>query len=505
MKRIAIILLFILGIFFLNLLPSCDGLDENYSTNPTYRLSFSTDTLSFDTVFSSVGSTTRQFMIYNKNQEALNIESIMLASGEATGFRINVDGRKGSSFTDVGILAEDSMYVFVEVTVDPNGSDQPLLIQDSVLFTVNGIRQTVLLEAYGQDVHLVKGGMTIHQDSTLTADRPYLIYDSLVIAPNVDLTIEPGAIFYMHNQANLIVHGSMNAVGTLDEPITFRGDRLDYILNDVLPYDRTPGQWGGITFASESYDNVWDHVIVRNGSTGIVCELSTLDQPKLTIDNSQITNMDGDLLIAINCDITATNTEFSNAGGSVLTLIGGSYYFAHCTVANYMSLTQRDLSDVTSLDSKCLYLLSNTTVDGSGPYPIVKAYFDNCIIDGSYSAGDFFTSGEILLQADDDSEFDYLFNHCVLKAVETTGDHFEENLFNESSETLYRMTGGQSNKYVYDFRLASESTMGVGQADRSVTQNYPIDRYGVNRLTSEYGPTIGAYEYVPEETTDADE
>ena len=215
--------------------------------------------------------------------------------------------------------------------------------------------------------------------------------------------------------------------------------------------------------------------------------------------------MDGDLLIAINCDITATNTEFSNAGGSVLTLIGGSYYFAHCTVANYMSLTQRDLSSVTSLDSKCLYLLSNTTVDGSGPYPIVKAYFDNCIIDGSYSAGDFFTSGEILLQADDDSEFDYLFNHCLLKAVETTSDHFEENLFNESSETLYRMTGGQSNKYVYDFRLASESTMGVGQADRSVTQNYPIDRYGVNRLTSEYGPTIGAYEYVPEETTDADE
>ena len=82
------------------------------------------------------------------------------------------------------------MYVFVEVTVDPNGGNQPLLIQDSVLFTVNGIRQSVLLEAYGQDVNLYKGGVTITKDSILTANRPYLIYDSLVIAKGVSLNIE---------------------------------------------------------------------------------------------------------------------------------------------------------------------------------------------------------------------------------------------------------------------------------------------------------------------------
>ena len=192
MKRLTITL-FILATLLLNMLPACDGLDDHYSTNPTYRLSFSTDTLAFDTIFSTIGSTTRQFMIYNKNSEPLSIESIMLASGEATGFRMNVDGRKGSSFNNVGILANDSMYVFVEVTVDPNGGNQPLLIQDSVLFTVNGIRQSVLLEAYGQDVNLYKGGVTITKDSILTANRPYLIYDSLVIAKGVSLNIEKGA------------------------------------------------------------------------------------------------------------------------------------------------------------------------------------------------------------------------------------------------------------------------------------------------------------------------
>ncbi|EJW99407.1 hypothetical protein EVA_12486, partial [gut metagenome] len=108
---------FILTIIASVMMQACDGLDENYSTNPTHRLSFSTDTLSFDTVFSTIGSATKQFMIYNHNSDPLNIESIMLASGEATGFRINVDGRKGSNFNNVGILAKDSLYVLVEVTV----------------------------------------------------------------------------------------------------------------------------------------------------------------------------------------------------------------------------------------------------------------------------------------------------------------------------------------------------------------------------------------------------
>ncbi|MFS2884455.1 hypothetical protein [Parabacteroides distasonis] len=495
MKRLTITL-FILATLLLNMLPACDGLDDHYSTNPTYRLSFSTDTLAFDTIFSTIGSTTRQFMIYNKNSEPLSIESIMLASGEATGFRMNVDGRKGSSFNNVGILANDSMYVFVEVTVDPNGGNQPLLIQDSVLFTVNGIRQSVLLEAYGQDVNLYKGGVTITKDSILTVNRPYLIYDSLVIAKGVSLNIEKGATFYMHDKASLIVHGSMNALGTLDEPITFRGDRLDYILNDILPYDRTPGQWGGITFKADSYGNVWDNVIVRNGTSGVYCEPSTPDRPKIKINNSQITNMGSDLFFAINCDVIATNTEFSNAGGSVLTLVGGKYYFAHCTMANYMSLTKREMaSETVPLDSKCLYLLNNVTVDGNGPYPITQAYFDNCTIDGSY---------DVELKADGSTDFDYRFNHCALKAKESSSDHFKEVLFIKKTPS-YRKVGGKQNKYTYDFRPDSVSTTGVGKADPEITKNYPIDRYGVNRLTSSNGPTIGAYEFVQEETEDSNE
>ena len=181
MKKLAAPLL-ILFFIVLNLL-SCDGLDENYSNNPNHRLSFSVDTLSFDTVFTTIGSATKEFMIYNRNDQPLLISEIMLASGEETGFRINVDGRKGDHFQDVRIQADDSLYVFVEVTVNPNASNQPLLVDDSIIFTTNGVKQSVRLEAYGQNVNLYKNGLILTQDTHFTAERPYLIYDSLLFLP----------------------------------------------------------------------------------------------------------------------------------------------------------------------------------------------------------------------------------------------------------------------------------------------------------------------------------
>lgn len=490
MRRFSIHL-FILAIIAIVVMPACDGLDENYSTNPTHRLSFSTDTLSFDTVFSTIGSTTKQFMIYNTNSDPLNIESIMLASGEATGFRINVDGRKGSRFNNVGILAKDSMYVLVEVTVDPNGGDQPLLIEDSVLFTVNGIRQSVLLEAYGQDVNLMRGGIVIESDSTLRANRPYLVYDSVVVSSGARVNIEKGAIFYMHDKAKLVVEGSINALGTKDDPIVFRGDRLDYILSDLLPYDRTPGQWDGILFKSDSYDNILENVIVRNGISGLYFEPSSVERNKIRIVDSQITNMETDLLYALNCDITAINSEFSNACGNVITLVGGKYQFTHCTIANYMSLKKREFSNrIFPLESRTLYLINEAEItDGVNP-AIINARFDNCIIDGGFE--------DELSIKDEGSGFKHMFNHCLIKGKSRDGENFNGCEFIKRAPS-YRMLGSKADKYTFDFRPDSASSVMVGKADPEIVKSYPFDRYKVNRLTNEFGASIGAYEFVKDE------
>lgn len=491
MKRLPI--LFLLAFTLIcALLPACDGLDDNYSTNPNHRLSFSVDTLSFDTVFTTIGSATRQFMIYNNNSEALNIETVLLADGQNTGFRMNVDGRKGDRFDNLLILAKDSMYVFVEVTVNPNDKDQPLLIQDSVVFSVNGIRQSVLLEAYGQDVHLLKGGITFDKDTILSAKRPFLVYDNVTIAENTTVTLEKGLTAYMHNDARWIVSGTLIANGTEEEPITFRGDRLDFIIDDVFAYDRSPGQWGGIIFNPESYNNVLNYTVIRNGTSGINCLPASAEQPKLKIHNSQITNMDGNLLMAVNCQIEVVNTELSNAKDTLAGLYGGNYQFIHSTLANHMTIKSRTTSYTLALGN---IKQESDKVKFEGP---LNASFANCIIDGNNSAGKGAWEGEIRLNDSGSQDFSYSFNHCVLKTNGENSENNTDNIFITRSPS-FRALGGRDNKYQYDLRPDSATTVGVGKADPVIAAEYPTDRYGINRLNSEHGPAIGAYEFTPEE------
>ncbi|MDR2042155.1 MAG: hypothetical protein LBP98_07560 [Tannerella sp.] len=483
------------------ILAGCEGMND-YSANPDYRLRFSVDTLSFDTVFSSVGSVTKQFMVYNPNGEALRIESILLANAGKSGFRINVDGRRGDAFKDIDIWKKDSLYVSVEVTLIPSGVPRPFMIEDSILFYTNGVRQSVLLQACGQDVHLLKGGVTFTKDTVLRSDRPYLVYDSLTVAEGVTLTLDKGVGFYMHSQASLIVAGTLRVNGTQEEPVLFRGDRLDYIYAEiVLPYDRVPGQWRGIYFTPASFDNELNHVIIRNGLSGLVFRESTPERKKIDIRHSQITNMDDHLLVAINCRIEASDSEFSNSAGATVALIGGEYRFAHCTLANYKKIGKsRDLQ------SPCLILSNHLKSDGEEEkaYPLLQAGFDNCIIDGSFSADStrlyggelmFFTKEEGEEQGSD-ATFNYRFNSCLIKTARIENERFTGNLFVKSPS--YLKTATKEEGYEYDFRLADESA-GIGQADRSVSERFPVDRYGVSRLTGEAGPSIGAYEYVPSE------
>ena len=506
MKKITAPLLIIFTIL-LNLLAGCDGLDENYSTNPNHRLSFSTDTLSFDTVFTTIGSATKQFMVYNRNDQPLNIERVLQASPATSGFRINVDGRKGDNFDNVRIAAKDSMYIFVEVTVNPNGKDQPLVVEDSIVFFFNGVKQSVLLEAYGQDVNLIKGGKILVENTKLTADRPYLVYDSLTIDEGVTAEIEEGASFYMHDKAKIISKGTIIANGTMEKPIVFRGDRLDFILNDLLPYDRTPGQWEGIIFKQESFGNVFNNVIVRNGNNGIYCEASDPEKSKLKINNSQITNMDGFAFKAINSNIEATNSEFTNATADAVLLVGGKHGFTHCTIANYMTLNARNSANNGKAPSYTLRILNKGIDDNPVPYNLEQAYFDNCIIDGNHPVTKKQDEGELKIELEttiQSGNQNYQFNHCVIKRLEIKDDKFKDVIFiteNDKNKMEYRMTGGDKNKFMYDFRPAKETTPGVGKADLFVTQKYPVDRYGVNRLTND-GPDIGAYEYVPKEEED---
>jgi hypothetical protein len=113
MKYISIIaLLFILLTTF-----SCRK--DEIITDSSAKLSFSTDTLIVDTVFSTIGSTTRRIVVYNRNNQRINISTIAVAGGLNSQFRINVDGVSGNQHQNVEIEANDSLFIFVEVTIDP--------------------------------------------------------------------------------------------------------------------------------------------------------------------------------------------------------------------------------------------------------------------------------------------------------------------------------------------------------------------------------------------------
>ena len=171
--------------------------DADFSASPSLRLEFSCDTLKFDTLFSSIGSPTAVVKVYNRNSSSLRIKSVTTMSGGASGFRINVDGQYADEVRDVEIRRNDSMYVFVEATLDENGADIPLVVTDSLRFTLeSGVEQHISMLAYGRDVEVLKGKV-FEADGRIEKGY-YLVYDSLVVGRNSTITIDAGTILYFH-------------------------------------------------------------------------------------------------------------------------------------------------------------------------------------------------------------------------------------------------------------------------------------------------------------------
>ena len=231
--------------------------DEEFSTAPTDLLRFSTDSVNFDTVISGQPTNTRTFMVYNPNARSLRISRAFLGRGTESVFRVNIDGTflENGEASNFELYAEDSLRVFLEMTAPVSDSDEPVAVEDELTFVLeSGQTQSVTLTAYGQDVVVLKG-WTVTADTTLTAGRPYQVYDSLVVAPDVTLSLPAGARLYFHPDARLIVHGTLRAEGALGNEVMMRGDRMGNMFSNQ-PYDLIPGQWGGIVLTSGSYGNI---------------------------------------------------------------------------------------------------------------------------------------------------------------------------------------------------------------------------------------------------------
>ena len=243
-----------------SLFSSC--IEDGFTTSSSDVLAFDNDTVAFDTVITLQGTATKQMVVYNHSKKQVNISSIKVAGEASKGhFHLNVDGIRGDEFQNVEIRGNDSIYIFIEAKLDEMDDDEPTLLEDHLEFVTNGVTQKVLLSAWGQDVIRINGD-TISSDMRFTANKPYLIYDTMFVAPGVTLTLDAGTTLLFHDKGALRCAGRMLANGTVEEPITFRGDRLDRIVGENS-FDIMSGQWGGVIFTPPTMGNVLKHVIMH--------------------------------------------------------------------------------------------------------------------------------------------------------------------------------------------------------------------------------------------------
>lgn len=461
---------------------------DKFNTDPTVQLIFSDDTVTFDTVFTTIGTITKSLKVFNPTNEKILISEIRVGGGGGSNFTINIDGRPGNIRSDVELLPKDSLFIFIKATIDPNNKNTPLIVTDSILFTTNTSEQQVKLTAFGQDAHYIIANKYISglppfrivaaegEKVTWSNDKPYVVYGYAVVDSMGSLTIGPGTKIHFHKNSGLWVYkgGQIKVMGEKDSLVVFQGDRLDSWYKDK------PGQWDRIWLNESSAKNEFNYAVIRNGFIGIQAQIinDIMDYNQVVLNNVIIENMSAWGIFARMYRINATNTLISNCGEVGLYLTQGGYYdFRHCTVANYWSQSVRQTPAV---------VVTNYYKD---PYSgniyashLDKAYFGNCILYGNVES-------ELLLDNQYGGDFNYKFDNCLIKVKEVPTD------LNNYTDCIFNQTPGfvsiEKNNYHID-----TSSAAINKGKRQVALLIKKDLDQVNRMEDE-APDIGAYEYVP--------
>jgi hypothetical protein len=458
--------------------------DDSFSTNVSNILSFSADTVKLDTVFSAVPTTTRTFWVHNESGDGIRCTNIRLERGNQSGFRVNVDGvylgsESGYQASEVEIRKGDSIRVFVELTSPVNGRNKPWLVEDNLLFLLeSGVTQKVNLNAYSWDAIKYRN-LHITNDTTLTGDRPIIVYGKLTVEEHATLTLAAGTTLYFHDGGGIDVYGRLCSQGEAGKEVILRGDRLDWMF-DYLPYDLMSGLWDGIHFYETSYDNVMEFTDLHSSFNGIVCDSADVEKQKLTLKNMTVHNCQGKGLSTVNCKVTAENCQFTNTLYECVDILGGDVTMNHCTLAQFYPFD--------SNRRPALNYYSTTTM------PLLRMDCINSIVTGYPE--------DVVMGAteNEDIPFNYRFISSILRtpAVEDA-EHIIDVIF-ENVEDTASVQGDKHFKLVdintqhYDFHLDS-----LSPAINKGSKDYPVsdDRDGKARDDQ---PDIGCFEESKPET-----
>lgn len=301
------------------------------------NLTFSKDTVVFDTIFTTIGSTTQSFKFYNPENRALKVDQIELMGGVNSPFRLNVDGVPGTFISDIEIEGKDSLFVFVDVTLEVNNALNPMIIEDSIRFRTNGVDQYVHLAVWGQDAYFHYKDVNT---GTWPNDKPHVIFGYAAVDSAETLIIPAGTDIFLHKNALLINYkGTLEIQGELGNEVTLQGDRLEPLYEDVS------GQYYGIYFQQARPSKI-NYCNIKNGTAGIHVFSADPSNPPgsntVEITNTKITNCARYGLFLFteelnpNARVMAENSIFAkNDVFSFFVLGGADYHLNHCHILGY--------------------------------------------------------------------------------------------------------------------------------------------------------------------------
>jgi hypothetical protein len=509
-------------------------------------LSFSRDTVYLDTVFTNIGSSTYRLKVYNKSDKDVSIPKVQLGKGINSKYRLMIDGitgdagAQGKIFSNVELLAKDSLFIFIEVTSDvASANPTDFLYTDQIQFTnVTGAPQTVELVTLIQDAIFIYPNRTQNVDNSYTYEnislgldtdgseikligsnlsetdpvngnelhwtnaKPYIVYGNALVPNGKTLVVDAGARVHFHANSSLIVNQNAsiqvnggdppaNNPENITNEVIFEGDRLE------PSFANAPGQWGSIIILSELNTNTINHLTIKNATVGLLAQKrlavdeDDTHQPKVTITNSQIYNCSNVGILGRDAQITGSNIVINYCGeASLAATLGGSYNFTHCTFNNNWNSS----SQVAVLLSN--YLETSTTLYISD---LNTANFNNCIIYGSNQIEMFLDK-----KTEAPSLFNYKFNHCLIK-FNNINNQFTNNLlyqFNNTSPTSnYTSCYIATNSSTFNpkFKNVAKNKLWLSEAWNTAMTNDAVfssfnDIVGNSRSSN---VALGAYQFVP--------